>query len=154
MKVILTSDVEKIGNLGDVIEVKNGFARNYLLPRQLAVEHNAHNLSLMERRRKKHQQKLELEKLAAAEQKQKLEGVAITIRKKAGENDVLFGSVTTAEIEKELADKGFSVEKKKIHLDEPIKRLGDFTARIKLFQGVEAAIAITVRKEDEEEAQA
>ncbi len=154
MKVILTSDVEKIGNLGDVIEVKNGFARNFLLPRQLAVEHSAHNLALMEGRKKKHQKKLELEKQAAGEQKQKLEGVAITIRKKAGENDVLFGSVTTAEIEKELADKGFAVEKKKIHLDEPIKRLGEFTARIKLFQGVEAAVRISVLKEDEEEAQA
>jgi large subunit ribosomal protein L9 len=154
MKVILTSDVDKIGNLGDVIEVKKGFARNYLLPRQLAMEVSAHNLALMEGRKKKHRKKQEQEKLAASEQQQKLEGVAITIRKKAGENDVLFGSVTTAEIEKAMADKGFAVEKKKIHLEEPIKRLGEFTARIKLFQGVEAAIQITVLKEEEEEAQA
>ncbi len=76
--------------------------------------------------------------------------MAITIRKKAGENDVLFGSVTTAEIEKELAAKGFSVEKKKIHLEEPIKRLGDFTAKVKLFKDVEAAIQIAVQKEEEE----
>lgn len=151
MKVILTSDVDKIGSLGDVLEVKPGFARNFLFPRKLAVEVNAHNLALMAGRKKKHQQKLELEKQAAGEQKQKLDGVVITIRKKAGENDVLFGSVTTAEIEKELADKGFSVEKKKIHLDEPIKRLGEFTARIKLFQGVEAAIQIVVQKEEGEE---
>jgi large subunit ribosomal protein L9 len=113
MKVILTSDVEKVGNLGDVIEVKKGFARNFLLPRSLAVE-------------------------------------VLVMRKKAGENDVLFGSVTTAEIEKELEAKGVHVERKKIHLDEPIKRLGDFTAKIKLFKDVEAAITIQVLKEEEE----
>lgn len=151
MKVILTSDVDKVGNLGDVIEVKPGFARNFLFPRKLAMEVNAHNLALMAGRKKKHQKKLELEKQAASEQKRKLDGVAITIRKKAGENDVLFGSVTTAEIEKELAEKGLSVEKKKIHLDEPIKRLGEFTAKIKLFQGVEAAIQVVVQKEEGDE---
>ncbi len=150
MKVILTSDVEKIGSLGDVIEVKKGFARNFLMPRKLAVEVSAHNLTLMENRKKKHQKKLELEKISAIEQKQKFEGVAIIIRKKAGENDVLFGSVTTAEIEKELAAKGLSVEKKKIHLEEPIKRLGEFTAKIKLFKDVEAVIQIAVQKEEEE----
>lgn len=152
MKVILTSDVEKVGSLGDVIEVKKGFARNFLMPRQLALEVSEHNLALIAAKKKKHLKKLETEKLAASEQKQKLEGVAISIRKKSGENDVLFGSVTTAEIEKELAAKGFSVDKKKIHLDEPIKRLGEFTAKIKLFQGVEAAIAITVLKEEEDPA--
>ena len=150
MKVILTADVEKIGSLGEVIEVKKGFARNFLLPRKLALEVNEHNLTLMDGRKKKHQKKLEEEKVSAVEQKQKLEGVSITIRKKSGENDVLFGSVTTAEIEKELATKGFSVEKKKIHLDEPIKRLGEFTAKVKLFQDVEAAIQIIVLKEEED----
>ncbi len=150
MKVILTSDVEKIGSLGDVIEVKKGFARNFLLPRKLALEVSEHNVSLMEGRKKKHLKKLEMEKISAVEQKQKLEGVSITIRKKSGENDVLFGSVTTAEIEKELAAKGFSVEKKKIHLDEPIKRLGEFTAKVKLFQDVDAAIKIIVLKEEED----
>ena len=150
MKLILTADVENVGSLGDVIEAKKGFARNFLLPRKLAVEVTAHNLALMEGKKKKHQKKLEMEKLSAIDQKQKLDGVAIVIRKKAGENDVLFGSVTTAEIEKELEAKGFSVEKKKIHLDEPIKRLGDFTAKIKLFKEVDAEIKIQVLKEDEE----
>jgi large subunit ribosomal protein L9 len=152
MKVILSADVEKVGSLGDVIEVKPGFARNFLMPRKLALAVSAHNLSLMEGRKKKHLKKLEQEKQAASEQKQKLEGVAIAIRKKSGENDVLFGSVTTAEIEKELAAKGFSVERKKIHLDEPIKRLGEFSAKVRLFQGVEAVIKIEVLKEEEEPA--
>jgi len=150
MKVILTSDVEKVGSLGDVIEVKKGYARNFLLPRKLAVEVSEHTLALMEAKKKKHQKKLELEKISAVEQKQKLEGIAITIRKKAGENDVLFGSVTTAEIEKELEAKGVHVEKKKIHLEEPIKRLGEFTAKIRLFKEVEADIRIEVLKEEEE----
>ena len=114
------------------------------------MEVSAHNVTLMENKKKKHQKKLEMEKLSAIEQKQKLEGVSITIKKKAGENDVLFGSVTTAEIEKELEAKGLSVEKKKIHLEEPIKRLGEFTAKIKLFKDVEAEIQIAVQKEDEE----
>jgi large subunit ribosomal protein L9 len=149
MKVILTSDIEKVGNLGDVIEVKKGFARNYLMPRKLAVEVSKHNLALMEGKKKKHQKKLEMEKISAVEQRQKLEGVSITIHKKAGENDVLFGSVTTAEIEKELEAQGFSVEKRKIHLEEPIKKLGEFIAKIKLFKEVEADIKITVLKEEE-----
>lgn len=150
MKLILTTDVEKVGSLGDIIEAKPGFARNFLLPRKLAVEVTPHNVALMEGKKKKHQKKLEVEKLSALEQKQKLDGVAIVIKKKAGENDVLFGSVTTAEIEKELEAKGFSVEKKKIHLEEPIKRLGDFTAKIKLFKEVDAEIKIQVLKEEEE----
>ncbi len=152
MKVILTSDVEKVGNLGDVIEVKKGFARNFLMPRKLAVEVSEHNLTLMKGRKKKHEKKLEMEKTSAVEQKQKLDGISITMRKKAGENDVLFGSVTTAEIEKELEAKGVSVEKRKIHLEEPIKRLGEFTAKIKLFKEVEAEIKIQVLKEEETQA--
>jgi len=150
MKVILTSDVEKVGSLGDVIEVKKGFARNFLMPRKLAMEVSEHTIALMAGKKKKHEKKLEMEKLSAIEQKQKLDGVAIIIKKKAGENDVLFGSVTTAEIEKELEAKGFSVEKKKIHLEEPIKRLGDFTAKVRLFKEVDAVIKIQVLKEDEE----
>jgi len=150
MKLILTSDVDKVGSLGDIIEVKKGFARNFLLPRKLAVEVTAHNVTLMEGKKKKHQKKLEVEKLSALEQKQKLDGVAIVIKKKAGENDVLFGSVTTAEIEKELEAKGFSVEKKRIHLEEPIKKLGVFAGKIKLFKDVEAEIKIEVLKDGEE----
>ncbi|MEI6614085.1 MAG: 50S ribosomal protein L9 [Chrysiogenales bacterium] len=150
MKVILTADVEKVGNLGDTIEVKKGFARNFLLPRKYAVEVTAHNITLMENKKKKHQKQLEIEKLSAVEQKQKLEGLSITIKKKAGENDVLFGSVTTSELEKELKAMGISVEKKKLHLDEPIKRLGNYTLKIKLFKDVEAEMKIAVLKDGDE----
>jgi large subunit ribosomal protein L9 len=149
MKVILTADVEKVGNLGDIIEVKKGFARNFLLPRQLAVEVTPHQVALMENRKKKHLKQLEIEKLSAIDQKAKLEAIQLTITKKAGENDVLFGSVTTAELEKELKALGVSVEKKKLHLDEPIKRLGNYTLKIKLFKDVEAEIKIAVQKDGE-----
>jgi len=150
MKIILTADVEKVGHLGDIIEVKKGFARNFLLPRKHALEVTAHNVTLMENKKKKHQKQLEIEKLSAVEQKQKLEGVSITIKKKAGENDVLFGSVTTSELEKELKNMGINVEKKKLHLDEPIKRLGNYTLKIKLFKEVEAEIKIAVLKDGDE----
>ena len=149
MKVILTADVEKVGNLGDIIEVKKGFARNFLLPRKYAVAVTEHNVTLMENKKKKHLKQLEVEKLSAVEQKQKLEELSITIKKKAGENDVLFGSVTTNELEKELKALGVSVEKKKLHLDEPIKRLGNYTLKIKLFKDVEAEIKIAVLKDGE-----
>jgi large subunit ribosomal protein L9 len=149
MKLILTADVEKVGNLGDIVEVKKGFARNFLLPRQLAVEVTAHQVALMENRKKKHLKQLEIEKLSAIDQKAKLEAIALTITKKAGENDVLFGSVTTAEIEKELKALGVNVEKKKLHLDEPIKRLGNYTLKVKLFKDVEAEIKIAVQKDGE-----
>jgi large subunit ribosomal protein L9 len=144
MKVILTADVEKVGNLGDIIEVKKGFARNFLLPRKYALEVTEHNVALMQSKKKKHQKQLEIEKLSAVEQKQKLDGIALTIKKKAGENDVLFGSVTTSELEKELKALGIDVEKKKLHLEEPIKRLGNYTLKIRLFKDVEAEVKITV----------
>jgi large subunit ribosomal protein L9 len=147
MKVILTADIEKVGNLGDIIEVKKGFARNFLLPRKYAIEVSPHNVTLLENKKKKHLKQLEIEKLSAVDQKQKLEGISITIKKKAGENDVLFGSVTTSELEKELKALGVEVEKKKLHLDEPIKRLGNYTLKIKLFKDVEAEIKIAVLKD-------
>jgi large subunit ribosomal protein L9 len=147
MKVILTADVDKVGNLGDIIEVKKGFARNFLLPRKYAVEVTAHQVTLMGNKKKKHLKQLEIEKLSALEQKQKLEEISITIKKKAGENDVLFGSVTTSELEKELKAMGVSIEKKKLHLEEPIKRLGNYSLKIKLFKDVEAEIKIAVLKD-------
>jgi len=147
MKVLLTSDVEKIGSMGDVVEVKVGFARNFLFPRKIAVEVTPHNVAVTEKRKLKFQKKMALEKMSAMEQKQKLEVIKLTIRKKAGENDVLFGSVTPTEIEKELANAGIHIEKKKIHLEEPIKRLGNYSCKVKLFKDVEAEIAIEVLNE-------
>ncbi len=151
MKVILNSDIETLGKVGDVVEVKPGFARNCLFPQQLALQVNKHNLEIIEFKKKKIQKKLELEKLSAIEQKEKLEELTITIEKKAGENDVLFGSVTVMEIEKKLEELGLKIERKKFHLAEPIKRLGNYSCKVKLFDEVEAEIKIEVVGQEEEE---
>jgi large subunit ribosomal protein L9 len=148
MKVILNSDIEKLGKVGDVVEVKSGFARNFLFPKKLALQVNAHNLQVIEFKKKKIQKKLELEKLSAIEQKEKLEELTLTIEKKAGENDVLFGSVTVTEIEKKLEELGVKIERKKFHLAEPIKRLGNYSCKVKLFDDVEAEIKIEVVGQD------
>lgn len=150
MKVILLTDMEHLGSLGDVVEVKPGFARNYLLPRKYALPVTPHNLEQMENRRRKHQLIIEQEKLSAMELKERLEKLQLVIRKKAGENEVLFGSVTAADIEEKLAEHAVTIERKKIHFDEPIKRLGHFTLKLKLVKDVEAQLAVEVVKEGEE----
>jgi len=150
MKVILTVDVENLGSFGEVREVKAGFARNYLLPKKLALPVTKHNLALIENRRKKDMRKIEQEKLTAMELKEQLEKLNLVISKKAGENDVLFGSVTASDIEEKLEAHGVIIERKKIHFEEPIKRLGHFTLKLKLVRDVEATLAIEVIKEGEE----
>ena len=107
MKVILNSDIDKLGKLGDIVEVKPGYARNFLFPKQFALEVNKHNIDLMNLKKKKIQKKIELEKLSALEQKQKLDEISITMEKKSGEGDVLFGSVTIPEIEKKTGRDGY-----------------------------------------------
>lgn len=144
MKVILNTDIEKIGEVGDIVEVKPGFARNYLFPKKMALIVTKNNLYLMKARKKKIQKQLEIERLSAEELKQKIEEITITIEKKAGENDVLFGSVTAQDIENKLGESGLNIDRKKFHLDEHIKRLGNYTCKIKLFKDVEAELRIEV----------
>ncbi len=151
MKILLNADIEKLGKVGDQVDVKPGYARNYLLPNKLALEVTKHNLEIMVHRKRKMDKKRELEKLSAEEQKAKIENLKIEIVKKAGENDVLFGSVTTLEIEKKLEEQGVKIERKRIHLDEPIKKLGSFVSKIKLYEDVEAQLKIEVTKEGDVE---
>lgn len=151
MKVILNENVENLGKVGDVVEVRPGYARNYLFPKALALEPTKHNIDLMERKRKKVEKQMELEKLSALEQKQKVEELTITIEKKAGEQDQLFGSVTAMEIEAKLAEQGVTIERKKFHLEEPIKKLGSYICKIRLVEDVEADLKIEVVKEGDEE---
>jgi large subunit ribosomal protein L9 len=147
MKVILNADIETLGTLGKVVEVKAGYARNYLLPKGLALPNTEHNINRMVFIRKKHEEKRAMEKLGAEEQKKKLEALTLQVTKKAGENDVLFGSVTTMEIAEMLEAKGLTVDRKRIHLSDQIKKLGDFTCTVRLFEGVDAVIPIKVLRE-------
>ncbi|MCI0471156.1 MAG: 50S ribosomal protein L9 [Candidatus Aminicenantes bacterium] len=144
MKIILNTDIEQLGKLGDVREVKPGYARNYLFPRKLAIPHTVHNLEAIAIKKKKTQKMLEIEKLSAMDQKQKIEQITLVIKKKAGEKDTLFGSVTTMEIEGKLAEMGVSIERRKLHLEEPIKRLGSYSCKVKLLEDVEAEFKIEV----------
>ncbi len=151
MKVLLNENVEKLGKLGDLVDVKPGYARNYLFPKDLALAPNKHNMEIMKYKKVKAEKQLELEKLSAMEQKKKIEELTIVIEKKAGETDTLFGSVTAMEIEGKLAEMGLEIERKKFHLDEPIKKLGNYICKIKLVEDVEADLKIEVHREGEEE---
>lgn len=147
MKVILQEDVKSLGKVGDVVRVKNGYARNFLLPRRLAVE-------ATERREKEfeHLQKVaeSKKKKAVAKRKevvQKLSSVTVSFKAEAGNNtDKLFGAITTTDISNELEKLGYAIDKREIHVDGPIKLLGQHKATIKMGEGIEAVIAISVER--------
>ncbi len=148
MKVILKEDVDRLGSMGDIVNVKPGFARNYLIPRNLAVEANPRNIKEFEHHKRVLQQKAERIKNAAQHLAEKISSSPVTIKVKAGEEDKLFGSVTTIDIEKALKEKGFEIDRKKIMLEEPIKRLGEYRVKIKLHRDVLAELTVQVEKED------
>jgi len=148
MKVILKEDVDRLGSIGDIVNVKPGFARNYLIPRNLAVEANPRNIKEFEHYRRVLQQKAERIKNAAQHLADKMSSTPVTIKVKAGEEDKLFGSVTTIDIEKALREKGCDIDRKKIQLDEPIKRLGEYKVPVKLHKDVVAELTVQVEKED------
>lgn len=150
MKVILNSDIDHLGNIGDIVEVKDGHARNYLFPKKLALSLSKHNLDIMKIKKNKIQKKLEIEKMSAIEQKQKLEEITLTFERKAGEKGILFGSVGVSDIEEKLRDVGIHVDRKKYHLEEPIKKVGNYTCKLRLFEGIEAELRIEVKAEGEE----
>jgi len=150
MKVLMNENVENLGRLGELVDVKPGYARNYLFPKGLALAPNKHNMEVMKYKKVKAEKQLELEKLSAMEQKKKIEEITLIIEKKAGETDTLFGSVTAMEIESKLAEMGVEIERKKFHMEEPIKKLGNFVCKIKLVEDVEADLKIEVHREGEE----
>ena len=147
MKVILLEDVERLGKRGAILNVTNGYGRNFLIPRKLAAPATDANMKLAEAQGKKVQVLEAKEEKSAGELKADLEKVSITIPMKAGEGEMLFGSVTTANIAEALEEKGFTIDKRRIELDEPIKRLGDHQVTVKLHKNVAAQVKVSVEKE-------
>jgi large subunit ribosomal protein L9 len=148
MKVILKGDVEKVGRKGDIVNVAPGFGRNYLIPRKLAIEVTASNVKMVEIERQALKKKAEQERQSFQGVIQKLNGVTLTFPRRAGEKDVIFGSVSAADVKDALDKLGFEVEKKRIQLDEPIKRLGNFTVPVKVYHDDKAEVKVVVVKEE------
>lgn len=144
MEIILTENVEGLGNIGDLVKVKPGYGRNYLVPRGLAVAANTRNVKELEHQKRQMERKMQKVMQAAELQKQKIESVTCVLAHRAGEEGKLFGSVTTMEIGAKLAEAGVEVDRKKIQLDEPIKSLGDYEVPVRLDAGVIANIKVTV----------
>ena len=147
MQIILQEDIEKLGHRGDIVTVKPGYARNFLLPRKLAIEATAGNMKALERIRTSLAKKTATELEAAQKQAGLLNGVALRFTRKTGENDQLFGSVTTADIAEGLAAQGFKVDKRQVQLAEPIRIIGESQVTIKVFRDVTAQIKVSAEKE-------
>ena len=147
VQVILSEDVPNLGRTGDVIKVRAGFARNYLLPRHLAVEASQKNLREFEHNKSVSMLRRERQKSHALTLKEKVEALALVIKARAGEEGKLFGSVTNIDIERALREQGFDIERRKIQLPEPLKRLGDFQVAIRLEAEVEASLKVEVAAE-------
>lgn len=147
MEIILQEDIEKLGNRGQVVTVAEGYARNYLLPRKLAVPADKGNMKRLEKMRAAFAKKEATERESAQKLADLLATVALKLTRKAGENDQLFGSVTTADISDSLAAHGYTIDKRKIHLDEPIKLVGEYPIALKLFRDVTATVKLSVERE-------
>ena len=148
MEVILREDIEKLGGRGEVVKVAPGYARNFLLPKRLAVTATDSNKKIVEQERQAHLRKEAKQKGEAEDLGKLLTGVSVTIAQKAGENDQLFGSVTAADIANALAGKGFNIDRRKVHLEEPIKQLGEFKVPVRLHREVTIEVAVAVTKEE------
>ncbi len=147
MQIILQEDVDKLGHRGDVVTVKPGYARNFLLPRKLAIEASRGNMKALERIRTALAKKTATELEAAQKQAALLDGVSLKFARKTGENDQMFGSVTSADISEGLEAQGFKIDKRQVQLAEPIKIIGESAVTIKVFRDVTAQIKVTVEKE-------
>ena len=148
MQIILQEDIEKLGHRGEVVTVKSGYARNFLLPRKLAIEASAGNMKALERIRTSLAIKTANELDAAQKQADLLNGVSLGFTRKTGENDQMFGSVTTADIAESLATQNFKIDKRQVQLPDPIKALGEYPVTVKVFRDVTAQIIVRVAKEE------
>ena len=147
MEVILKEDVPTLGSRGDVVKVADGYGRNYLLPRKLAIEATRSNRAVIEQMKQASLRRAARDKADAEAQAKLLEAVSLSFTRKAGEKEQLFGSVTAGDIAAALEAKGYAIDRRKIHLDEPLKHIGEFKVPIRLYKGVDATIKVLVDKE-------
>jgi large subunit ribosomal protein L9 len=147
MEVILREDIENLGNRGQVVKVAAGYARNFLLPKKLAVAANESNKKIVEQERQAYLRKEAKLQGEAQELANLMTGVSVTISQKAGENDQLFGSVTSKDVAEALAVKGYTIDRRKVQLDEPIKQLGEYKVPVRLHKDVTTEITVVVAKE-------
>jgi large subunit ribosomal protein L9 len=147
MKVILREDVRNIGSMGQIIDVADGFGRNYLVPRGLAIEANTKNIKSLEHEKKVIQEKAKKIRNQAQDLAGKISNTTLVIKAKAGEEGKLFGSVTTMDIAEQLKKEGFDIDKKKISMEEPIKRIGSHAVKIKIHPEIATEVKVQVIEE-------
>jgi large subunit ribosomal protein L9 len=148
MEVILREEVENLGRRGDVVKVTPGYARNFLLPKRLAVAANESNKKIVEQEKQAYLRRESKEIGDASDLAKMMANLEVTIAQKAGENDQLFGSVTAQDIAAALEKAGYTVDRRKVHLEEPIKTLGDFKVTVKLHREVSVELPVHVTKEE------
>ena len=149
MKVILQETVEGLGHVGDLLDVSDGFARNYLLPRRKALEASSRNVKALEHVKRVSAEKARKEKQQIEAVAKKISAVSLTLTAQVGKDDKMFGSVTVKDIVEGLAEHGFEVDRRKIQLAQPIKELGMFTVPVKLHRDVTASVSVMVVKKQE-----
>lgn len=148
MDVILREDIDKLGTRGQMVKVAPGYARNFLLPKHLAVAATESNRKIVEQERQAHLRKEAKVQGEAEDLSKLLSGVSVTIAQKAGDQDQLFGSVTSKDVADALAAKNYTIDRRKIQLDEPIKQLGEFKVPVRLHKNVTAELTVLVVKEE------
>jgi len=149
MKVILQETVEGLGHVGDLLDVSDGFARNYLLPRRKALEASSRNVKALEHVKRVSAEKARKEKQQIEAVAKKISAVSLTLTAQVGKDDKMFGSVTVKDIVEGLAEHGFEVDRRRIQLAQPIKELGTFTVPVKLHRDVTASVSVMVVKKQE-----
>lgn len=146
-EVILRDDVPNLGEIGDIVRVRPGYARNYLFPRGLAVEASRKNIRQLEHQKRLIAARAERQKTTAEQAAAKLDGLPLIIQAKAGEGGKLFGSVTNIDVERKLSEFGHSIDRRRVLLDTPIKELGTFPVEVVVGRGVKATVQVTVEAE-------
>ncbi len=150
MEVILKQDIDKLGHRGDIVKVADGYGRNYLLPQKLALEATATNKAVIEQMRAAATRRSVKEKEEASELVTQLDAVSLVFERKVGDQEHLFGSVTSSDIARQLEEKGFQIDRRKVQLDEPLKQTGEFHIPVKLHREVTAHVKVVVKAEGEE----